>query len=104
MLCLPTAVPHYTRTDWVLLNTMLSQELNLGYSIFFPITGTPMELGELGQAKIHPANTSANLAKLASSENLSFLSCKGLSTPSLSPEGQAENGGTTPLWERMATE
>lgn len=39
---------------------MLSQELSLGYSIFFPIAGIPMELGELGQAKSH----SANLEKL----------------------------------------
>lgn len=65
MLCLPTVVKHCTRTYWVLLNTQelslgLSQELSLGYSIFFPITGTPMELGELGQAKSH----SANLEKL----------------------------------------
>lgn len=60
MLCLPTGVKPCTRTYWVLLNTMLSQELSLGYSIFFPITATPMELGELGQAKSH----SANLEKL----------------------------------------
>lgn len=59
-----------------------------------------MELGEPGQAKIH----SATLAKLSSSANLSSPLRKGLSTPSLSPEGQVETGGTTPLWESMAME